>query len=231
MASTARTTNWFAIWVSVAVVVVVVGIGGIVWWTNSAATDPGPAPQSSVVNPDTGAIAVGDGTHTVDTYIDFMCPVCNQFEQVYCSTLQQLSSDSEITLNIHPIAILDNQSQGTEYSTRAASAAYCVAVDSPDAVLPFVQAMYADQPQEGSSGLTDDQIAAIATQAGASGDVASCISDGTYARFVTAMTRQTPVQPGQGGIATPTIAINGETLSNSQDLTGNPQTDIVARLG
>ena len=180
--------------------------------------------------PETGAIAVGDGSDSVDTYIDFMCPICNQFEQTYGPTLEQLSGDGTITLNIHPIAILDNQSQGTEYSTRAANAAYCVAEDAPDAVLPFVQAMYAGQPEEGSTGLTDDEITAIASEAGAGDAAASCIADGTYARYVTAMTRKTPIQPGQTGIATPTIAVNGETLSNSQDLTGDP-TDITSRVG
>ncbi|MFT2633376.1 DsbA family protein, partial [Escherichia coli] len=49
----------------------------------------------------------------MDTYIDFMCPICNSFEQSYGPTLQQLVDDGKITLNIHPISILDAQSQGT----------------------------------------------------------------------------------------------------------------------
>lgn len=230
MAAVARKTNWFAIWVSVAVVAVLVVVGVVVYLGNSAATSAGEPPQSPAVNADTGAIAVGTGSGTVDTYIDFMCPICNQFEQTYGQTLQQLSSDGTITLNIHPISILDRQSQGTEYSTRAASAAYCVAVDNPANVLPFVQTLYANQPEEGSTGLTDDQLASYAQQAGASASVASCITDGTYKKYVTAMTRNTPIQPGASGIATPTIAINGTVLSNQTDLTGNPQTDFIDRL-
>ncbi|MFJ6651236.1 DsbA family protein [Microbacterium sp. NPDC091313] len=230
MAAVARKTNWFAIGVSIAVVVVLVVVGLVVYLGNTAATSPGEAPESSAVNADTGAIAVGSGSGTVDTYIDFMCPICNQFEQTYGDTLQQLSSDGTITLNIHPISILDRQSQGTEYSTRAANAAYCVAVDDPKNVLTFVQTLYANQPEEGSTGLTDDQLAAYAQQSGASASVASCISDGTYKKYVTAMTRNTPVQPGGSGIATPTIAVNGTVLSNSADLTGNPQTDFIDRL-
>ena len=62
--------------------------------------------------------------------------------------------------------------------------------------------------------LTDDEIAAIATQAGASNS-SSCITGETYTKFVTSMTPKTPVAPGSSGIGTPTIAINGQVISNS----------------
>jgi protein-disulfide isomerase len=227
----ARKVNWFAIGISIAVVVVLVGVGVAVWWGNAVSSSAGEAPDSPAVNASTGAIAVGDGPDTVDTYIDFMCPVCNEFEQAYGPTLEELVDDGSITLNIHPISILDRLSNGTDYSSRSAGAAYCVAEDDPANVLPFVQAMFANQPAENSSGLTDDEIVGIAQQAGASGDVAECIADGTYTRFATAMTRETPVQEGAQGIATPTVAVNGEVLVNSRDLTGDPEADIVARLG
>lgn len=230
MAAVRKSTNWFAIGVTAAAVVVVLIVGGVVWFANSQAGSPGTLPQSSAVNTDTGAIAVGTGPKTVDTYIDFMCPICNQFEQSYGPTLDQLVADDQITLNIHPISILDRASQGTQYSTRAASAAYCVAVDNPANIPAFVKALYAQQPSENTSGLDDATLASIATSAGASDAVTSCITDGTYEKFVTAMTQKTPVQPGQSGIATPTIEVDGTVLSNQTDLTGDPQKDIVARL-
>ena len=88
----------------------------------------------------------------MDTYIDFMCPVCNQFEQVVRRGDPGPRDDGTITLNIHPISILDRASQGTEYSTRAANAMYCVAAADGDAAVPFMQAMFANQPAEGSTG-------------------------------------------------------------------------------
>lgn len=229
MATARKSTNWFAIGVTAAAVVVVLVIGGVVWFANSQSTSPGTVPESSAVNGDTGAIAVGSGDQTVDTYIDFMCPVCNSFEQAYGPTLQQLTDDGTITLNVHPISILDSQSQGTQYSTRAANAAYCVAVDDPANVPAFVKALYAQQPKEGTSGLDDATLGTIAQNAGASDAVTSCITDGTYTKYVTAMTKKTPSQTGSG-ISTPTIAINGEVLTNQRDLTGDPQKDIVERL-
>ncbi len=88
------------------------------------------------INAETGAIEVGNGDQTMDTYIDFMCPVCNQFEQLYGEAIDDLVDDGTITLNIHPISILDRASQGTEYSTRAANAMYCVAAADADARCP-----------------------------------------------------------------------------------------------
>lgn len=207
-------TNWFAIWVSVAVVVVVALVIGLVVWMNNAATDPGTPPSGSGIDQSTGAVVVGDGDQTLDTYIDFMCPICNSFEQTYGEEILDLVDDGTITLNIHPIAILDSRSQGTAYSTRAANAMYCVAEADPDAAVPFMQAMFENQPEEGSTGLTDDQILDIAKGVGVTG-IDSCVTDQTYADFVTSQTKETPIAPGSSGIGTPTIAVNGEVIANS----------------
>ena len=207
-------TNWFAIWVSVAVVAVVALVIALVVWMNNAATDPGTPPSGSGVNQETGAVVVGSGEQTLDTYIDFMCPVCNQFEQTYGDEILDLVNNGTITLNVHPIAILDRYSQGAQFSTRSANAMYCVAEKSPDAAVPFMQAMFKNQPAENSTGLTDDQILEIAKSVGVEG-IDSCVTDGTYKKFVTSMTEKTPIAPGSSGIGTPTVAVNGETIANS----------------
>jgi len=216
MADVARKTNWFAIWVSVAVVAVLVIVAALVVWMNNSASTPDPVvtPDAAVIDAETGAIVVGDGENTMDTYIDFMCPVCNQFEQIYGEAINGLVEDGTITLNIHPISILDRASSGTEYSTRSANAMYCVAAADGTAAVPFMQALFANQPAEGSTGLTDEQILSIAEEVGVTG-IDACVNDGEYAGFVTAMTEQTPVAPGASGIGTPTIAINGEAIANS----------------
>jgi protein-disulfide isomerase len=221
----ARKVNWFAIWISVGVVVALVAVSGLVVWMNSSATSPGDAPEAANINAETGAIAVGEGSNQLDTYIDFMCPICNQFEQLYGETIEGLVDDGSITLNIHPISILDRASLGTEYSTRSANAMYCVAVEDADASLPFMQAMFENQPAENTEGLTNEQILAIAEGVGVTG-IDSCVNDGHYSKYVTSITEETPVKPGAGGIGTPTVLLNGEFV----DLTGDPQVDIVDKL-
>jgi len=219
MAQAARKTNWFAIWVTVGVVVALALVVVLVVTLNNAAT-PKPlptevnTPSASNIDSATGAILVGDGEDRLDTYVDFMCPICNQFEQVYGAEIEGMVDDGSITLGIHPISILDKQSSGTQYSTRSANAAYCVAVEDADASLPFLQAMFENQPSEGSKGLTNSEILDIASGVGVTG-IDACVNDGTYAGFVTAMTEETPIQPGSQGIGTPTIAVNGEVIANS----------------
>lgn len=217
MPTAARKVNWFAILVSIAVVIALVVVSWLVISLNnsSADPDPGPSPTAGNIDPSTGAIVLGTGAGRLDTYIDFMCPICNQFEQVYGSEIESLVADGTITLGIHPIAILDRYSQGTEYSTRSANAAYCVAEVDGNAALPFVQAMFANQPAEQSTGLTDEQILEIAASVGVTG-IDACVNDGTYRDFVTSMTDQTPIQPGAEGISTPTVAVNGQVISLSQ---------------
>lgn len=212
-AAKGNTTNWFAVWISIAVVVVLVGLGGLVVFLNNKATEPGAAPDSDIVNEETGAISFGAGDDVIDTYVDFMCPACNAFEGQFGQQLQSAAANDEITLNIHPISILDRLSQNTKYSTRAANAAYCVAEEAPEGFLDFFNALYANQPAENSTGLTDDELAAFAEQAGAPG-AADCIADGTYSDFVEDRTPQTP--PGPQGISTPTLTINETRIDNTQ---------------
>ncbi len=219
MAQAARKTNWFAIWVTVGVVVALALVAVlVVTLNNAAAPKPLPTevntPSSAGIEPETGAILVGDGEDRLDTYIDFMCPVCGQFEQIYGPEIESMVEEGSVTLGIHPISILDRASNGTQYSTRSANAAYCVAVEDPEASLPFLQAMFENQPEENSDGLSDNEILDIAAGVGVTG-IDSCVNDGTYAGFVTSMTEETPIQPGQSGIATPTITVNGEAISNS----------------
>lgn len=220
-----RKTNWIAIWISAAVVVALAVIAVLVVQMNRQAVALAESPATAVVDESTGAIALGEGPNVLDEYVDFMCPFCAAYHESYSETTADLVRSGELTINLHPISILDRYSNNTEYSTRAASAVYCVAESDPDAVFPYIDALFRDQPAEGSDGLSDDKLAALAAEAGATG-AADCIAAGEYKDYVTKMTPETPVAPGAQGIGTPTILLNGEFVT----LTGDPQVDIVDNL-
>ncbi|MGN7977800.1 DsbA family protein [Microbacterium sp. 22195] len=205
MAQAQSKPNWFVIGISAAVVVVLIALGAVVVWMNNRATDAGPAPKGAIINSDTGAITFGKGDKVIDTYIDLMCPACNAFEQTFSEQLTTLAGEDKITLNVHPIAILDRFSAGTNYSSRAAAAVYAVAETAPDKTLEFIKLLYANQPKENSTGLTDEQLTAYAKQVGAD-KAGAIIADGKYLKYGVAQAQAHNIQ------GTPTIELDGKTV-------------------
>lgn len=132
------------------------------------------------------------GVLVIRAYEDFMCPYCGNFESANGPYIASLVKSGKAVLKIYPVSILDRSSQGTQYSTRAANAAACVANFAPDAFFDFHRLLYAHQPAEDSAGLTNAQLLSYAKQAGVSlaqqTDVASCVNGKRYFSWVTAAT-------------------------------------------
>lgn len=218
----AKKTNWFAIWVSAAAVVLVVAIAGGVVWMNNVQSAPPVAPAAANVDAQTGAVTFGTGPNTVESYVDFMCPYCNQFEQAEGETIQKLIASNDITLKVTPLPVLDRLSQGTNYSSRSASAFYAVAAADPANAYAFLQALFAKQPAENSAGLTDQQMVQIAKDAGVNvtPELEKDILDQKYMAFAGKQTLP------QGATGTPTLVVNGDMVKISY----NAQADIVSHL-
>lgn len=211
MATVAKSnTNWFAVGISIAVVVVLVALGGVVIFLNNQASAPGVAPESSaLVNDETGAISFGEGDTEVDVFVDFICPICGDFEKAYGPQLQEAASNDEITLNVHPISILNRYSTTREYSSLSAGSMYCVAEKAPDSALTFFNSLFENQPAENTAGLSVEELTALAEEAGA-GAAADCIADGTYMKFSESQADHHEIS------ATPTVEIDGERIENSE---------------
>lgn len=161
-----------------------------------------------------------DAAHIV-VYQDYLCPFCGQFDRANAELLTDLVSSGRATLELHPISILDAQSQGTRYATRAAAAAACVADARPEAFLDVNTALYAQQPEEGTAGLSDDELVALVQDAGATGDaVETCVRDGGFTEWVGDATDRalegplpgTDVPAVQG---TPTVLVDGQQYPGS----------------
>lgn len=163
-----------------------------------------------------------NGTPKVVTYIDWSCPSCKQFEAAYSTKLLGLVASGKATLEIHPISILDSHYPGSRYASRAANAAACVANFHPDDFLAVQAEFYDNQPDEGTKGLTNDQIKALVVKGGVTdAKVASCIDQETFKSWVTAATNQTLANKAlstDGSFGTPTVVINGKKWDQSGDL-------------
>ncbi|GII97668.1 protein-disulfide isomerase [Sediminihabitans luteus] len=178
-----------------------------------------------------------DGAVEVDVYLDFMCPICGDFESVNGATLDALREDGTITEVVHPVSILDRLSEGTEFSTRSSAAAGYVAENAPEQFGAFVDAMFANQPKENTVGLSDDQIAQIAVGAGVAQDVADDIAAGkatdTFADWSEAITTlatqdEDLANPQSGSFGTPTIVIDGELFTGNWATAGELEAAIQA---
>ena len=229
---------------TIAISLLVVGLlvlGGVVAWILSNQPEPPPDfaeiedPLGSVSSPatanDEGGIPVGqegvagdatagDGAVEVVVYSDYMCPICGMFEEINGPALDELREQGEVVVEYRPVSILDRTSQGSQFSTRAATAAGFVADQAPEQFVAFNTAMFANQPEEGTEGLSDEQIADVARGAGVDEAVAAQIADGSYLEgdasfspWVAAATEEA-TRAFPEGFGTPTILVDGENVSD-----------------
>ena len=141
-------------------------------------------------------------------YEDPQCPACARFEAQSRGTIAQLVESGTAQVRYHVVSFLDAQST-SKYSSRAAGALYC----SADAGVfqRYHELLFANQPAEGTAGLTDDQLIAYGSQAGVTDTAAftSCVRDRKYADFVAGITDEA----SRDGIAsTPAVLVDGNVV-------------------
>ena len=159
-----------------------------------------------------------DAKVTVDLYEDFMCPICGLFETRSGAEILALATQHKAKLAYHMLNFLDESSKGTAYSTRAANAAACTA----DQGLPFVkfhELLYAHQPKEQSTGLTDDQLIAYGVEAGANrATLTTCVQSGKHALWTQQLTQEAFTTTHIEG--TPTVRVANQTIDwqNAQNI-------------
>lgn len=173
--------------------------------------------------------AFGEDVVVVSVYADFMCPFCGLFEQTRGPVLDELRESGEVVVDYHPITILDRYSQGSQFSTRTASAVVHVAEEAPEAFVAFNALLFANQPEENSSGLSDEEIAAIAVEAGVPQEVADDLADGSYRTWAEEAT--TFAEEDLERLATPTILIDGQELQGDWREDGVLEAAIEAARG
>jgi len=171
----------------------------------------------------TGGIGVGTGgivgkdipadANRVDIYVDYLCPLCKEFEAVNNADIDELRKAGTIAVYYHPLDILRERSAGTNYSTRAANAVAVVADQAPEHFLNFSLALFANQPEENTPGLDDPLLAATAIGVGVPSEVAVTFADGEFTTWVAAGTQQASIDGVPG---TPTVFVNGEFLEQTE---------------
>lgn len=165
--------------------------------------------------------AVDDGIAHITLYADLSCPACKGFEETYNDEILALVAAGDATYELQPVAILDSRYAGSRYSSRANNVAACVADLAPESFLDVVAAMFANQPEEGTTGLGTSAILDVVHGAGVNGEaVDRCITDDVFDPFVQANTDRATSDPalrGSQGFSTPTLVVDGVVWDRSVD--------------
>lgn len=206
-----------------------------------AADDRGGIPISAA-----GVGVAGEGDVVVDVYADPWCPWCQRFDEQYADALMDLVDQGGVTVVHRPLAFLDARFGGT-YSTRAVNALAVVADASPERYVDVLHALMAAQPPtDDPAGLSDDEIAQIAVDAGVPRGVterfteaaatpyrATTAGGGTeertatsrvFAPWVAAATHQAALDLTE--VRVPTILVDGERVEDWTE--PGSLTDLVA---
>ena len=207
--------------------------GGVILLANTEVkkTEPATVDVTTLTKPETvpspvvapGAEAEAGQPVKVIAYIDFICPVCKRFEDTYNDALTSLRNEGKITMEYRPLGFLDRQSS-TNYSSRSANAAACVADKAPEKYAEYVDVLFANQPAEGGAGLSDDKLKSLATDIGA--DINSCVDDKTFRPYVK---YSTELAANTGISGTPTVFVDGKQWDGASDLNAEIQAAIDAK--
>ncbi|WP_016996857.1 thioredoxin domain-containing protein [Kocuria atrinae] len=134
---------------------------------------------------------------------DFECVHCAEFEAENADLIKEKVLSGDVTLENRNLNFLDSGSPDA-YSSRASNAAYLVAEQvDPEQYLDFTKEIFSHQ---GSGGLSNDEIAEIASKHGAN-VTAEQLDENTYRPMVNLMAQES-VANGIAG--TPTIFVDGE---------------------
>lgn len=174
-----------------------------------------PTPTPTAATPTPTASPTEAPAVDIHVYVDYLSTGSRDFQLANMTQLSEWVGEGAATLTYHPVAMLTAKSNGTKYSLRAASAAACVAQNSPEYFFAFNDALLREQPDVDSDGYSDSELAALAIATGVDGPkvVRSCIEDQSYTTWAKSETERALKElPGTDGIAlttTPMVMVNG----------------------
>jgi protein-disulfide isomerase len=166
-------------------------------------------------------IGSADAPHQVVVYEDYLCPFCGEFEKAGHEQLAQLAADGKVQIEYRPFVLLDGAGP---YSSRATMVwSLVLQQDGPDVAKKFHDLLYANQPSEEGPFPSQEDVVALAGQAGAdTTKLQSAIDAGDGIDWPVNATKSAQSLDVK---STPTITLDGEPFS-----TGATPADLATNL-
>lgn len=227
-----------AVGVVVVVVLAIAVVGGVLIYNNQKNATEGKdikaaAPETTQqaeapdhpVERDGGIVVVGkaDAKVTLDVYEDFLCPACRQFEETYGTDIDKHVTDGTVRVRYHMLPMLNERSDPPGYSMDSANAGLCAA--DAGQFPAYHKSLFGDQPEEGSRGWDDQQLAKLGTDLGISDkNFTSCVTSGKYDDLVQKNFDEVKAAPylqqefpdGSKGFGTPTLAVDQKVVDTAK---------------
>ncbi|GAA3898076.1 DsbA family protein [Microbacterium invictum] len=159
----------------------------------AAADAPASTPEISTpgsaapANVEGFGIAAGTGPVEVALWTDLSCPYCALLEADTGELLAAWVDSGDITLTIHPLNFVSaKRGDDTDWSTRAANALAAAADAGHTDAVPALYALLQQNQVSDAGAPTDEEILALAAQAGVTGDISDAVTSQRFSGWVTA---------------------------------------------
>lgn len=225
-----RKERMMRIGIAIGVVVVLVAIGGLVQWQRSQVDTDASFPagvaagfvKAGAAKPTAGlgsGVGVGekDAPVLVESFEDFLCPHCAEFESSAEQTLNEYVEKGQIRLVYYPLTL-----SGFGRETELAANAFACATDQGKG-REFHDALFAN-PQE----WTNAKLVELGKSVGLdSAKFSTCVNKDTFSEWVKSID-QTGTDRQVAG--TPTIFVNGTALPEGDTSVDGLRTAVNAAL-
>ena len=161
----------------------------------------------------TFGVTVGDDSapHQIIVYEDFLCPICGEFEKAGGEQLAALADAGKVQIEYRPFVLLDRYGPYSERATRIWG--LVLDQDGQEVAKTFHDQLFANQPSEGGPFPSEDELVALAGEAGAdTAQLQTAVDSGAGADFPADATKLALDELKLQG--TPTVFLDGELFTD-----------------
>jgi uncharacterized membrane protein YphA (DoxX/SURF4 family) len=175
--------------------------------------------NATVIN---GVIVGNNAAIVIDIYEDFSSSASRKFADATRADLATMVAASKVQVRYHPVAVLDRDTDGNKYSSRAANASICAADFKVEAFQKYRDYLFGVdgngkriQPAVGSHGRTDTSLITYAKESLGIGltDLSTfqtCVQGDQYGAFISEVTNHFTNESYND---VPQVLVNGKLLS------------------